>query len=141
MKTRHGFVSNSSSSSFVVAIPKGESTEIELTLTVDLARYGTSISTIEELNQQFIDDHGWIVRKDGEHTIEEVLDASDDEGYDYRKGYNEFKALIDAGKTIISGSFCDDSGEAEETYLCCNGINNAIKKGSGIEIIQGEGRY
>ncbi len=36
MKKRNGFVSNSSSSSFIVSVPKGESAKITISLDVEL---------------------------------------------------------------------------------------------------------
>lgn len=47
MKVRHGFVSNSSSSSFVVSVPKNSG---PLTLKINIERECEVISTLEELD-------------------------------------------------------------------------------------------
>ena len=55
MKIRTGFVSNSSSSSFIVAAPpQKDSTKVTITIEVDLAEYAnTTIKTVEELIEYF----------------------------------------------------------------------------------------
>jgi 3-phosphoglycerate kinase len=76
MKIRNGFVSNSSSSSFIVAV-KGENSVVTIPITVDLANYGISIETEEELLDFLKEKHGFA-------TKEEIL-ADEYVSEDYKK--------------------------------------------------------
>ena len=49
MKTRNGFVSNSSSTSFIVAIDK-TLPKAKIVMEIDLSNYGDVIETVEELD-------------------------------------------------------------------------------------------
>ena len=51
MKIREGFVSNSSSTSFVVVVE--DNTEIELRIKVDLAKFGDVLTTEQEVIDYF----------------------------------------------------------------------------------------
>lgn len=114
MKIRSGFVSNSSSSSFIVVADK-KNTKMKITFEVDLTCFGKSISTPEELKELFkyyeLDDPSFLKAKDA----------------------------IKKGKIVIHGSFCD-SGNAIETFLCENGLKSDAKN-PNIEIIESNGRY
>ena len=115
MKVRSGFVSNSSSSSFIVAVDKDASTEIKVVLKANLETYADrKISTIEELNDYY-DDY-WGERE-------------------YR--YEECRKAIEAGKTILVGSFDDQSGDRTEEFLCDSGIPDS----EDYDVIQSEGGY
>jgi len=116
MKTRSGFVSNSSSSSFIVALD-GNKTEVELKVKVDLAALGDIVTTEADLRDRFIEE--W-----GEEELEE------DEWVKER--YEKCLEAIKKGKTIIIGSVCNDSGEAEETFI----YDRGLPKADGMEIIQ-----
>ena len=92
MKTRIGFVSNSSSTSFIVAVKK--SGKITLNLEVDLEDFSEDvISTIDELDKKFNDEY-----------VDEELEEEW-----IKERYNKCEQLINDGKIIIWGSFCDDS--------------------------------
>ena len=68
MKTRTGFISNSSSTSFIVGIE--DNTEVELRIKIDLANYGDVIATKEELDEYFRDKY-WKYDDDEEDWREE----------------------------------------------------------------------
>lgn len=118
MKIRSGFVSNSSSSSFIVATDD-EQGHVELVIKVNLSNYGEVLKTKEEVDAYFYerwgqyDESEWV--KEKLHTC---LDA------------------IARGKVIIAGDFTDDS-DGEEAFLC----NNGIPASPDIEIIESEGGY
>lgn len=120
MKIRTGFVSNSSSSSFVVALDsQNTKTTVTVSFDIDLESHSDHrISTIEELDEYY--DYEW-----GERN----------------GSYKKCKKAIKAGKIILVGSFTDESDEAKEVFLCDNGLKGNIPKDSGVEIIHSEGGY
>jgi len=119
MKTREGFISNSSSTSFIVGVK--ENTKIDLHIKVDLADYGDVITTKEELDEYY-NDRYWQYDEDEEYWKEE---------------YNKCLAVIEAGEKLIIGDFSDDSGDDLSAYLC----NNGIPKSPNIKIIHSEAGY
>ena len=72
MKIRNGFVSNSSSSSFIVGIKDGKktSTKVKIEIEVDLAKYGADINSVEELIKYYTGERGC-----------EIEDLQDNETY------------------------------------------------------------
>lgn len=120
MKIRNGFVSNSSSSSFVVATTGN--TQFQITIDVDLKEYvDHTIKNEEELKKIFINDYGY--REE---------DLKNDK--EYQKCLNAIKN----GKTILLGHFSDDCGNDISSFLCNNGLPENIKS---IEIITNEPGY
>jgi hypothetical protein len=131
MKTRNGFVSNSSSSSFVIAVDKpkdGEKLKVTVGFEVDITKYGDEIKTKEDLDARFLEDYSY----EGK-TINKILDS---EPY-IRDSYYQLLSAINKGKIVLMGTF-SDQGEAVESFLCENGIP---KNSKGIEIIQSDGGY
>ncbi len=119
MKTRDGFVSNSSSSSFIVAMDKDVNPEATITFKVDFSSYGKKIETIEELRSYMEYNYG---------SIDEAPDV-----------YDDMKKAIDDGKVVLAGSFSDE-GEATEAFLCDLGLHGNVDE-TKIQIIQSEGGY
>ena len=124
MKIRNGFVSNSSSSSFIVGVKDGKktSTRVKLEIEVDLAKYGTDINSIEELIKYYTDER-YVEFEDLEHS----------------ETYLQAKKVIEKGGVVILGSFSDQD-EALERLLCEMGLKSIVKD-SNIEIIESEGGY
>ena len=119
MKTREGFISNSSSTSFIVGVETN--TVVDLHIKVDLANYGEVITTKEELDKHYQDTY-WKYDEDEECWKEE---------------YDKCLAVINAGKKLIIGDFSDDGDDDMSAFLC----NNGIPKTPGIDIIHSEAGY
>lgn len=120
MKVRSGFVSNSSSSSFIVACDSDAKTTVTVSFEVDLQSYARrSIATIEELNEYFDYKYG------------------DDKWWKYE----DCRKAIEAGKTVLVGWFTDETQNLIEVFLCDNGLKGLVPEDSGIAIIQSDGGY
>lgn len=130
MKIRNGFVSNSSSSSFVVAVD-GE-TRVKLTIDVDLSKHGKVLRTIEELDALYLKEWAY-----GHDSIDSWL--NDEEDSWAHAQYNQAKKAIENGKIVISGWFHDDRGDPIEAMLCYNGLHGIVP--NNIEIIYSDGSY
>lgn len=135
MKIRNGFVSNSSSSSFIVAVKDEKHTKIKLTIEVDLSKYARRyggpavISTVEQLYKLFKEDYDY--------------DAAESEqrygGEFWKEKYNKAKTAIEAGKIVLFGRFADDNDDPIETLLCMHGLEGLTA--DGVEIIQSDAGY
>lgn len=125
MKTRTGFISNSSSSSFIVGLKNGQ-TKITISIEVDLKKYSTkTIKTKEELDEYFIDQYGY-------KTIRALLL---DDKY-LCELYDKIVESIQKRETILIGNFESD-GDPLESFLCDNGIPET----NALTIIQNEVGY
>ena len=122
MKIRNGFVSNSSSSSFIVALAKKLNGKIKLTIEVDLnSHVESAIDNIDDLN-------GYYVRN---YTADYKNDTI----------YQNAKKAIEEGKVVFMGEFNSD-GEVLERFLCDHGLNSAVDKNDkDICVILGDGGY
>jgi hypothetical protein len=119
MKTRNGFVSNSSSSSFVVAAPPKKPCMVQTTVSLDLAQPGNhdeKIYSIVELDKF-------------------VFDMRGDE---YKPNWYE-KAVkaIKQGKVIYTGSFSNESDELLDMLFFDYGIDKD-RLGEGVVIFENE---
>lgn len=113
MKSRNSLVSNSSSSNFIIAIPKDKSNKVKLTVEVEFS--GDEINTIEELEEHYLDDDGHIRDEDQEE-------------------FDSCKKAIEKGKRIIFGSFGDqDDNPLHRAF--CYGFADDINDPK-IEVIQ-----
>lgn len=129
MKTRLGFVSNSSSSSFMVVSDESDPKKIEFSINFTLNELLWSpniISSKEELNKWFFEEHSW-----KEKDLDELLSK----GEEYMiKDYHNLLSYIEKGKTIIDGSVSNDGGPLGN-LIYEQEANISIP--DGCEIIQG----
>lgn len=119
MKVRLGFVSNSSSSSFIVAVDKGKGGKFRISLDVDLENLADrKISSLEDLDKYVLEyglDVEWI-----------------------KETYEEIKLEIEKGRDVLIGSFASDNDNPIEQLLCEKGIPKDVE---GITIIENEGGF
>lgn len=124
MKIRSVFVSNSSSSSFIVGCKPGK-TKIKLTIEVDLSRHGDVLKTEEEVKKHIKEELGW-----------RECDLVED-GY-AAEWYEEMMKQIKAGNHVIAGSFSSE-GDPLDQFLCDNGLNDI--ESEDINVIQSNAGY
>lgn len=125
MKERTGFVSNSSSSSFILVSRDGKPPLGRISIEFDAVEYGcTAIMTIEELNEWFAYEYG--------------LDCLTDEYCDYeREQYEEMKEAIDGGKVLYVGTATNEGygDNGLELHLFRNGFDD-IRWSGDVEVMQ-----
>jgi len=124
MKTRHYFVSNSSSTSFVLSLknPPENNTmrlEIPVTFTVDLMKY---------VDETFND-------------RDQFLTYWEEQGYDWSEVRSQSLDALERGETVYILHVHDEGygAEKEESFLCTEGIENV--QYPGMTVIYGEGGY
>ena len=109
MKVRTGFVSNSSSSSFIVS-----SKEMPvMTIQIDLSRFGDPIYSEDELSDYFLSNYSY-----EEDTTEELFDNHPE----LRSTYNECIARLAEGEIIYVGTVSNDTSDPQETLIYNKGI-------------------
>lgn len=125
MKIRTGFVSNSSSSSFIVAAKSEEDLNADVTFNINLAafldRYRDPIDNETDLRDFFEDVYYY-----------------NKEDIDDNEIFKECLAKIKEGKKIYFLS-CESNGSDIESALCTIGLETATS--DTIDIIEGEGGY
>jgi len=130
MKIRQGFVSNSSSSSFVVSLDNEKSCKVKITLEVDLAKYGDKIKTKDDLYTYIRDNYCY----DEEESIENFINKDSYGG----KTCKKMLEAIQKGRVVVAGSFASDNGDPVEYFLCEKGLPRDCPD---IDVIENEGGY
>ena len=109
MKTRIGFVSNSSSSSFMFALPKEYDGKIKIVSEVDLKELGTICKTKKQLDRYLLDAYDY-------KTFKELF-----EDFSHiKKDYEEALSQIQEGKVIAIGNISNE-GEPGTEYMLVEG--------------------
>lgn len=131
MKKRFGFVSNSSSSSFIIS-SKEPITKLSVVIEVDLSKMSNfeNICTLEELNIYM--KNQYLYKK---ATDEELNNELNDYPH-INEIYQSLKSKIDSGETITCFSASNDSGSSLEEYFYDYGFQNCIIQNKDIKFIK-----
>ena len=124
MKVRTGFVSNSSSSSFI-AITDKDAKKIEVEIKIDLIE---SFNLIKIETKEDYDKY--IFGRLGFKDIEDFFEFSCD--YDKKNREDAFKE-IELGKVIYVGSVGNDDGSSLSNYLYEEGLSEITSKDAVIK--------
>lgn len=121
LKYRTGFVSNSSSSSFVLANKTGNT---KTTIEVDLEDlFETTITTVKELDAYYLEHNTWR----SHNTLEKILED------EYIKDeYQKSKEKLSEGYTLFMGSVGNDDENPLSYYFYQEGFGG-IK---GFEVLE-----
>ena len=118
MKIKADFVTNSSSTNFILA-SKEPLKDVEMCITVDMSKFvEDTIENLEQLER---------------YAHENDMDEDDPDIIDMR-------AAIKEGKKIYLLSVSDDDLSGVEAYLCRNGLDDVVFP-QGVDVIQGDGGY
>ncbi len=117
MKYREGFVSNSSSSSFILSIPKDcqpYKHKIKVELEVELDRFKDWIINNEKELKRYFEYNHYSNFMDYEYT---------------RKRYNKMKEILDSGNKIFIGKLSSESDDEISRHLYFNDevLKNSLK--------------
>lgn len=131
-KIRTGFVSNSSSSSFIIAAPRGASTKVRVVFEIDIdGLTDYRITSVEDLDKYFINQYGEY-EEDG---IDEIFAESPYVKQLYEKAY----MAIRKNKMVYVGTASNETGDPEEDYVGTHGFGKILDE--GFEIIQDAGDF
>ena len=109
MKAKFGFVSNSSTTNFIVASKK---THCKVKIDLDLSELGVTVNTIEELNNIVQGEGGW-----------EYMD---------KNKYDRCLRALEDGKVLHFVTVSNESDNAIETLIYNHGITDFLEKDADV---------
>ena len=127
MKTRKGFVSNSSSSSFILGVPKNKkASDIMIKVSIeDCVDY--KLSTVQEIEDYFLGEYG------DDQTFKELVD---EEGEWIQKSYDLMVQELEKGNIIIVGTASNEGGDSPAEYAIYLGALDDLAD-PDVTVIQG----
>lgn len=138
MKTRNGFVSNSSSSSFIVVkedFKKNKPIIADLNIRMDLSKLiEETISTEEEFKKYILDNDCFMDDDFNKDDLDSLIEHSENFLIDK---YRDWQKFIKEGKTICICSASSDSGDALEYLLYEYDISDLNFKIEGAKVYEG----
>ncbi len=103
MRIRRGFVSNSSSSSFVLSTDLTKDLKINITLEIDLNHYAECVAkTEDEVREYIAEEWCW-----GGSQLDDILATNES----LREIYDASIAAVKAGKIVVFGEVGNESGD------------------------------
>ena len=132
MKIRNGFVSNSSSSSFVLSSNLDSLNEIKVNITMSLSEAASDCKMLKNMNDVIVwmkENYSWELNK---NDIDEFLNTHDQDD-DIVQFYARCITLFLSGKNIIVGEVSSESDNRIESYLLRKGFENMSKD---FEVLQ-----
>jgi hypothetical protein len=130
MKIRNGFVTNSSSSSFIVSTH--DKSKAKVNMEVDLSEYSTKIKSLKELDQYFMENYAY------PHTTEGFKKLLKENEY-IANEYKDCKEKIKNGEKIYIGNISSEAFEGVEMLLNQKGIEETLDT-SNLTVIRDERR-
>lgn len=118
MKIRSSFVTNSSSTSYIISLKKGFGRDSFMK-----AIGSDGGSPMNRMFEQLFDaiqsEHQEIHKAASEYQCESVEELLDKTGFD-KNTISTVEGLLKNGRTVYFGEFHSDGETASERYFCCN---------------------
>ncbi len=134
MKIREGFVSNSSSSSFLAKAKDVKDSDERYTgyIKVDFRDFGTEIKSKMDLDGYFrghyLSPYSYYVNSCKCKTLEDLFKEDDT----LEEQYNRYMDYVDAGVFFVLGEIGNDCDSELQAFLYDNGLERSVMDGPEI---------